>query len=113
MGKIDAGRLRERVTLLTPSVLPPISDGRGGFRPGGPDTEQTVWARVHPLRADEKLRLGQVVNANSYEITVRRVEGLASGKQRIKWQGQDLNVQAVTQDESREYQLLTCINSGQ
>lgn len=111
MGRINAGQLQERVTLLTTAASVADSDGYG-FLPGGPDTEQQLWARVRPLRTDEKLRLGQIANAEAYEITIRMLKGV-SAKQRIRWKGQDMNITGVTPDENREYLLLTCLNSGQ
>lgn len=110
MGRINAGSLRERVTLLTTASATP--DGRGGYTPSGPDVETTVWARVRPLSTFEKLKLGQVVNAAAYEVTIRRLAS-AAAKQRVLWQGQTLNVQAVVADEDREYQRLTCFNGGE
>jgi len=110
MGRLAAGQLRERITLLTTSTALP--DGRGGFVPSGPDTSQTVWARVRPLSTSEKLRLGQVADAEGYEITIRRLAS-ATAKQRVVWNTKTLNVQGVRADEDREYQLLTCINGGQ
>ena len=109
MGRLNAGQLRERVTLLTTG--PNVSDGRGGWLPG-PETSADLWARVRPLRGAEKLALGQVLNDDSYEITVRQAAGI-SAKQRLTWNGRTLNVQAVTLDENREYYLLTCTDGGQ
>lgn len=109
MGVLNAGQLRERVTLLTNG--PAVSDGRGGWLPG-PETSAEVWARVRPLRSDEKLALGQVLNADSYEVTIRQSAGI-SAKQRLTWNGRTLNVQAATPDEYREYYRLTCTDAGQ
>lgn len=110
MGRIAAGQLRERVTLLTTAGA--ASDGRGGYTPSGPDVSTTVWARVRPLSAREKLQLGQVVNSAAYEITIRKLDA-AAAKKRVLWKGETLNVQAVVADEDREYQRLTCFNGGQ
>lgn len=109
MGRLNAGQLQERVTLLTTAGATP--DGRGGYLPSGPDAKATVWARVRPLRMEEKLRLGQVVNSEAYEVTIRTLASTA--KQRVLWKGKSLNVQAVTEDENREFELLTCFNGGQ
>ena len=109
MGRINAGQLKERITFIIPSVGP--GDGRGGNLPG-PYTQTTVYARVRPLSGSEKLRLGQVVNDESYEITIRRLS-TASPKQRVMWKGRTLNVLAVVPDEDSEYQVLTCTNGGE
>lgn len=111
MGRVQAGQLRERIVLLT-TAGPALPDGRGGFHPGGADVEQGLWARVRPLNTGEKLRLGQTVDSNAYEITLRKRADIGA-KQRIRWQGQTLNVQGVVPDETNEYLLLTCINGGQ
>ena len=108
MGAVNAGQLRERVTLLSAGA--PVSDGRGGWL-DGPESSAVLWARVRPLRSTEKLALGQVLNADVYEITIRQTAGI-SAKQRLHWNGRSLNVQAVTADEHREYYLLTCVHGG-
>lgn len=110
MGRLNASQLKERVTLHTSSGTTP--DGRGGFTPAGPDTTQEVYARVRPLRQAEKVALGQELNSEVYEITIRRLAG-TSAKQRVRWNGKTLNVQAVAPDEWGEYLLLTCIEGGQ
>lgn len=110
MGRLNAGSLNQRITLLTSSA--PASDGRGGSVSSGPDTSLELSARVRTLSAREKLSLGQVLNEQVYEVTLRNRTGV-SAKQRVLWKGQTLNVQAVTPDENNEYLLLTCINGGQ
>lgn len=108
MGHLNAGQLRERVTLL--SAGPVVSDGRGGWLEG-PEVSAEAWARVRPLRNAEKLAIGQVLNSELYEVTIRQTAGV-SAKQRLSWNGRTLNVQAVTADENREYYLLTCAHGG-
>lgn len=111
MGQLNSGQLQERVTLLTTAA--PVADAGGyGSVASGPDTKQAVWARVRPLRADEKLRLGQIINAEAYEITIRRLPG-TSAKQRVEWKDKTLNIIGVSDDENRECQRLTCLNGGQ
>lgn len=110
MGRIEAGKLRERVTLLTTAAPAPVADGYG-YAATGPDTEQPLWARVRPLRVGEVLQLGQVANTQAYEITIRRRPGVAP-TQRVRWKELTLNVQGVTPDETNEYLLLTCFTSG-
>ena len=109
MGALNAGQLRERIGLHTAGAL--VSDGRGGWLEG-PEGSADAWARVRPLRSAEKLALGQVLNANVYEVTIRQTAGV-SAKKRLTWNGRTLNVQAVTADEYGEFLLLTCIDGGQ
>jgi SPP1 family predicted phage head-tail adaptor len=108
MGRIAAGELRERIALLTDAPGP--SNGRGGFLPGT-TTERSLWARVRPLRTGEKLALGQTLNTEAYEITIRHLPAIAP-TQRVRWKGKSFNVQGVTPDERQEYLLLTCFTSG-
>lgn len=111
MGRIAAGSLNQRITLLTPGVA--VSDGRGGYKAAGPDLSTLLWARVRPLRVGEKLALGQVANSEAYEITIRRTPSVArTAKQRVLWKGVTLSVQGVVPDEFNEYYLLTCFSSG-
>ena len=108
MGILKAGDLRERITLLTPG--PTVPDSSGGHL-AGPATEAAVWAQVTPLGTRELLALGQTLNTAAYRITIRRRVGV-SAKQRVRWQGRELNVQGVTADPDREYLVLTCFASG-
>lgn len=107
---LNAGDLRERIVLVT-TAGPPVATGRG-YKPGGADIEQKLWARVRPLGIKELLLNGQTVNAETYEITVRTLHP-ATAKQRVRWQGKTLNIHGMRPAENREYQLLTCYNGGQ
>ena len=108
MGKLPAGQLKERITLLTDAPGP--SNGRGGYLPST-TTERSLWARVRPLRTGEKLALGQELHTEAYEITIRNLP-VIEPTQRVRWKGKLLNVQGVTPDEYHEFLLLTCLTSG-
>lgn len=109
MGRLAAGQLRERVTLLAPG--PAVAENGGyGFQ-AGPETPVDLWARVRPLRGGERLNLGLLANDAAFEITLRNRPGV-SAKCRVKWKGVTYNVQAFSADENREYLLLTCFTSG-
>lgn len=110
MGKINAGDLRERVTLLTTGAATRVAGGYG-WQPAGPDSKVTVWARVRPLSGRELLALGQTLNVEAYEITIRSLRD-ATAKQRALWKGKELNVQYERPDEDREYLRLTCLYGG-
>lgn len=110
MGRLNAGQLRERLTLFTPAASVP--DGVGGWLPGGAETSVTVWARLRPLRAAEKVANGQQLNSEAYEATIRVRPGVAGGL-RAEWRGQTLRIQAVTPDEAGEYLTLLCYDNGQ
>jgi SPP1 family predicted phage head-tail adaptor len=112
MGRIHAGELTQRVTLITPGV--PVEDeGLGGYTPG-PPVEATYWAKVEPISGGELLTLGQVANYAAYRITLRDQPTISrTAKQRVRWKGETLNVQRVVNDlQQNEYVILTCFNSG-
>ena len=107
---MSAGQLREVIALLAPAA--PVADGRGGWRPGGPDAETPLYARVRELGKGEKFFLGEVLNDTAHEITIRYRPGVAP-TQRVRWRGRLLNIQNVATDERRAFITLTCFNSGQ
>lgn len=109
MGRVNAGQLQERITLCMPGVI--IPDGQGGDTEG-PETRVPLWARVRPLGGREKVANGQTLDAESYEVTIRRRQAV-SAKQHIEWEEKRLNVLAVVPDEDKEYLKLTCAYGGQ
>jgi SPP1 family predicted phage head-tail adaptor len=111
MGKLNAGDLNQRVTILTSAVA--ISDGQGGYVPAGSDLESIVWAKVRTLRAAEKLALGQELASVVIQVTVRAAPDVSrSTQQRVLWQEVAYAVQAVEADDRNEYVILTCFSSG-
>jgi SPP1 family predicted phage head-tail adaptor len=112
MGRIAAGELTQRITLITLGAPVPETD-RGGSTPG-PSVEQSFWAKVEPLSGGEVLALGQVANYSAWRITLRdQPLILRTPKQRVRWNGETLNVQRVVNDyQQKEYVILTCFNSG-
>jgi SPP1 family predicted phage head-tail adaptor len=109
MGRLSSGQLRERFTIITDGA--PIPDGQGGNTPGAP-TEEAVWADVEVVNAGERLLNGQIANYNGLRVRIRCKAGVTA-KQRGRWNGQTVNIQAVVPDKDKEYLLLTCINGGQ
>lgn len=110
MGRINAGQLNHRISLITDGAG--VEDGQGGFLPGGEGSESQLWARVRPLRGTEALRLGQQLNGMVYEVTIR-FRSDVSGSNRLTWQGKTLNVQQVLPDENKEFLTLYALDSGQ
>jgi SPP1 family predicted phage head-tail adaptor len=111
MGKLAAGDLDQRVTILTSAVT--ISDGQGGGEPAGPDLENIVWAKVRTLRAAEKLALGQKLASVMIQVTVRAAPNInRTTQQRVVSQEVTYDVQAVETDTRREFVILTCFSSG-
>ena len=109
MGKLGAGDLSDRVTLLTAG--PSASDGRGGNVASGVETEVSVWAHVRALSGRELLTMGQTNNPAAYEVTTRFRQGVGVG-QRLRWQGAAYNIQRAVADPRHEFLTLTCFNGG-
>jgi SPP1 family predicted phage head-tail adaptor len=111
MGKLNAGDLDQRVTIVTSAVQ--LSDGQGGYVAAGPDLESIVWAKVRTLRAAEKLALGQQLASEAIQVTVRAAPNInRTTQQRVLWQEVTYAVQAVETDSRKEYVILTCFSSG-
>ncbi|UOR07164.1 phage head closure protein [Hymenobacter aerilatus] len=111
MGRINAGDLNERVTKIGRPAS--VDDGRGGQKPVGPGVETQWWVKLRALRGSEAVRLGQPLGTTMYEVTAR-YEAHFTTKDRIRTQnGRTLNVVAVLPDGRKEYDVLTCIDSGQ
>jgi SPP1 family predicted phage head-tail adaptor len=109
MGKLNAGDLTERVTILTSAVA--LSDGRGGYVAAGDDLAGQFWAKVRTLRAAEKLALGQTLASDAIQVTVRTAPNVnRTTQQRVVWKEITYAVQAV--EANAEYVVLTCFNSG-
>lgn len=109
MGRLAAGNLTERISLRNPSA--PVSDGRGGFRPGVPTTPVVVSASVRVLSGAEVLRLGQVLGTSVAEFTVRYTTNVTTATT-VTWQGRSYGVKQVAQDVRREFTTLTCSDNG-
>lgn len=112
MGRIASGELTQRITLITPGK-PVLELVRGGSLPG-PSVESSFWAKVEPISGGELLTLGQVANYSAWRITLRDQPLIQrTTTQRVRWQGETLNVQRVVNDlQQKEYVILTCFNSG-
>lgn len=111
MGKLNAGDLDQRVTIITSAVQ--LSDGQGGFVAAGPDLESIVWAKVRTLRTAEKLALGQTLATEAIQVTLRVAPDVnRTTQQRVQWREVTYAVQAVEVDTREEYVILTCFSSG-
>lgn len=101
---MDAGQLRERVTLV--SLVEANDEAGGKAQTWLPGVE--VWARVRPTRADELVVAGALQGQATYEVTIRHRTGVgASG--RIKREGgAELDILSVQPDERRKYIRMVC-----
>ncbi len=69
------GKLRHRLRL---EEAVETADGAGGVDLAWA-TVATLWARLEPLRADERVRAGRPEEAATHRVTIRRREGVAGG----------------------------------
>lgn len=103
---MDAGRLRERVTIEAEVRK---ANGQGGY--------VTEWVPVGPIAAaeivglsgDEALRLGVERSSSQFRVTMRKRLGLTSSN-RLIWSGQVMAIRSVLPHprEPQQLQLLIC-----
>jgi SPP1 family predicted phage head-tail adaptor len=69
---MNAGELRQKLTIQTLTRTP---DGYGGYTKAWNDFA-TTWAKIQPLRGDERYKAQQVMNTVSHKITLRYLDGI-------------------------------------
>lgn len=79
---MQAGKLRELITLQSPSVAVDAL----GQRVEGWSTVADVYARAQPLRGREFFAAGQMQSEATVKFTIRYREGVA-GNMRVLWRG--------------------------
>jgi SPP1 family predicted phage head-tail adaptor len=95
----DPGWLRHRVTVESAAGSP---DGAGGEAVTW-DTVATLWARVEPVAAAEKIVAGHLSGVVTHTITFRWRGDLAGGM-RVAYRGRLFRILAVHDpDETRRY----------
>lgn len=93
---MNPGRLRHRVTIESSAVSTP--DGLGGGT-RTTSTVATVWARVEPLRGDERQIAAALRGQVTHRVTIRyRADVTAS--MRLVWQGHTLAIREVKQPDA-------------
>ena len=108
---MPAGLLREAITVLTPAASVP--DGQGGSKPGGADTETTLYARVLVLKGTALLALGAVAGTQLYTVTIRANGPVpVAVNTRLRWRAATLTVTSVAPGERRDLLALTCSDNG-
>lgn len=102
----DAGAFRERVTIQSQVSA---SDGAGGgtLTWSALAINPTVWARVAPLRGDERLRAAQLQSNLSHEVLMRRRTDVTTAM-RLIWGSITLNIREISQDPMKRYTTLRC-----
>jgi head-tail adaptor len=91
-----AGKLRERVTVASPSeARGPAGEAGVDFMEGDP-----VWASVEPVREAPTVGAERRTQRPRYRVTLRGEIGVKPGD-RLVWRGETLSVLAVTRDPAR------------
>jgi SPP1 family predicted phage head-tail adaptor len=88
---MEAGRLRERVTIEGPTR---VSNGQGGWTTGWADVADKVPAEIIAMSGDEALRLNVETSTVRYRVTMRKREGLTP-KNRLRFGSELLEVRSV------------------
>ena len=104
MPAVNAGELRSRVTIETPSVT--VDEIGGRVQAWTPVA--TVWAAVEPMSAGEQWRRLQIDASANWKITIRWMAGV-SPKQRVRYGARVFEIKGVTDpDQRRRFVELAC-----
>jgi len=101
---MDAGELRERVTVLAPTET---RSRMGEVVLAYDTTFATVWASVDGVSAREYLLSGQQQVDISHRVRMRYLAGLTQSM-RILWLGRTLEIISVLERENRTIHELIC-----
>ena len=100
---IDAGSLRERVTVQQATE----SRNRLGESISEWSTFAQVWASVQGVSAREFLLAGQQQIELSHRVKMRYLTGLTS-KMRLSWRGRTLEIISILEHDNRSIHELIC-----
>lgn len=95
-------RLRHRLKLEAPVDQP---DGAGGSERSW-ETVATLWGRIEPLSAEERVAAGRIEAVADHRITIRRRAGL-SHQNRFVLGNRRFAITAIVADE--EGRFLRCL----
>lgn len=98
------GQMRERVVIQSPTnSLDAIGSVSTTWA-----TVSTVWARVRPADALEKVVGDRVAAVGQYEVTIRYLTGLTPSH-KLTWRNRDLMISRIlNMDEQRRFLTLLC-----
>lgn len=100
----DPGWLRQRVTIESAAGA---ADGAGGETVAW-DTVATLWARVTPTRAEERIVAGHLTGVVTHLVTLRWRDDIAGGM-RVAYHGRVFRILSVHDpDETRRYLVAKC-----
>ena len=102
---IDAGDLKEQVTLLQPTR---VADGRGGFTTTY-TTFGNVWARVLPVRGVRQLTDAQLQYREAFDFVIRVQEIPITADWRIVYDGRTFTIHSIDDIQTRrQYYTMLC-----
>lgn len=100
---MDAGRLRERVTVQQASE----SRNALGETVLAWSTYAERWASVEGVSAREALTLGQNEITITHKVQMRYLNGLTQ-RMRLQWRGRTLEIVSLLEHENRSRHELIC-----
>ena len=100
---IDAGKLRERVTV---QVASGTTNALGETVLAWSDSS-AVWASVEGVSARESLTAGQQETTISHRVRLRFLPGL-TGKMRFAWRGRTLDIVSLLEHGNRSEHEAIC-----
>jgi SPP1 family predicted phage head-tail adaptor len=101
---MDAGQLRERITVLQGRESRSRMDEVVMVYD---TTFATVWASVQGVSAREYLQAGQQQVEISHKVKMRYLTGL-SAQMRLSWRGRTLEIISILEHENRSIHELIC-----
>jgi SPP1 family predicted phage head-tail adaptor len=100
---IDAGKLRERVTIQQASE----SRTAMGEVVQSWATYSERWASVEGISSRELLQMGQAQTEASHRVRLRYVDGLTASM-RLQWRGRTLEIVSLLEHDNRTEHELLC-----
>jgi SPP1 family predicted phage head-tail adaptor len=94
---ITAGDLKDRLTLLIPTV---VSNGRGGSTITYSDYA-TVWCKAQPYRNSRTLQEAQLIFNDSFNFIIRYSEVPITAAWMIRFNGADYTIHTIDDVENR------------
>lgn len=95
---MDAGRLRERVTIEGETR---VANGQGGWKTGWAAIARNVAAEIVGMSGDEALRLGVERSTTLYRVRIRKRAGVTAAN-RLVWKGQPMAIRSGPLPDSQD-----------
>lgn len=104
-GRIDSGKLRHRIDIVTVS---PTQDSTGGINFSDAVVFASVWATVKAVGGDESFSGQSETSVVSHQIVIRYLVGITSAMQ-VRFDGRHFQVKDVLNPDGRNKML--CLQS--